>query len=161
MSGGQFRFFFFCQYIQREVKRLGERLHNAHGAVAFAIFNLGEIGLADTGGSGKRFHSQTAMFALTWTAISPITEGSPLHGQTIESLDRVDAELVISLIGLDETLSQTVHARHYYKTEHIRFGERFVDIFQTLPDGRRSFDYRRFHDTEPVAPRGAGKNTSA
>lgn len=107
----------------------------------------------------RRFHdlplsrSQTALFALTWTAISPITKESPLHGQTLDSLKKQGAELVITFMGLDETLAQTVHARHYYGTEHLAFGSRFVDILETLPDGRRTFDYRHFHDVVALEPK--------
>ncbi len=97
--------------------------------------------------------SQTALFALSWTAISPITNSSALHGHTSESLKKQGGELVITFMGLDETLAQTVHARHYYGAEHLAFGSRFVDIIETLPDGRRSFDYRHFHDVVPLEPK--------
>jgi inward rectifier potassium channel len=93
--------------------------------------------------------SQTALFAFTWSAMSPITETSPLFGETTTSLEDSEAELVISLVGIDETLSQTIHARHYYAADDVLFGRRFVDILASLPDGRRSFDYSRFHDLLP------------
>jgi len=56
----------------------------------------------------------------------------------------------VSLTGLDESFSQTVHARHSYVAEEIIFGARFVDILSRAADGRRSVDYTRFHDVTPL-----------
>jgi inward rectifier potassium channel len=93
--------------------------------------------------------SQSAFFAFTWLVVHPITPESPLFGETAESLARKDVDLVASMTGLDETLSQSVHARHAWATDRIRWGHRFVDVLVTLPDGRRAIDYRKFHDVEP------------
>lgn len=89
---------------------------------------------------------QNALFALSWTAIHPITEQSPLFRVTRESLLAKEAEIIVSLTGLDETFSQTVHARHSYVPEEIVWNARFVDILSRAPDGRRQVDYSRFHD---------------
>lgn len=104
----------------------------------------------------RRFHDlalsrhRSATFALTWTAIHPITGASPLHGATPERLRDENAQIVVSLVGSDESFAQTIHARHVYGAGEVRFGERFVDIMGRLPDGRRSIDLGRFHDTEPA-----------
>mgnify|MGYP001149501401 CR=1 FL=1 len=58
---------------------------------------------------------------------------------------------MISLVGTDETIGQTIHARWSYTPEEIVWDARFVDIMGVLPDGRRRIDYDRFHDTVPVA----------
>ncbi len=96
--------------------------------------------------------SQSAFFAFTWLVVHPITPESPLHGETTESLRAKDVDLVASVTGLDETLSQTVHARHAWTPDQILWGHRFVDVLVTLPGGRRAIDYRRFHDVEPEPP---------
>jgi inward rectifier potassium channel len=93
--------------------------------------------------------SQSAFFAFTWTVVHPITPDSPLHGETAEGLRAKDVDLVASVTGLDDTLSQTVHARHAWTPDGILWGHRFQDVLVTLPDGRRAIDYRRFHDVEP------------
>jgi inward rectifier potassium channel len=93
--------------------------------------------------------SRTPVFALTWTAIHPITPQSPLFGATSESLARCEAGLVITFTGIDETFSQTVHARQSWSTSQIVFGHHFADVFLWLPDGRRAMDLSRFHQTEP------------
>jgi inward rectifier potassium channel len=105
----------------------------------------------------RRFHDlelarrQTALFALSWTAIHPITERSPLRGATPAMLDAVDAEIVVSLLGFDEHFSQTVHARHRYRASDIAWGARFVDILPTRERGALRLDYTHFHDVVPVA----------
>ena len=60
------------------------------------------------------------------------------------------AAIVVSLMGLDETLSQTVHARHYYSDEDIRLGARLSDIMVRLPDGSFALDFAKFDDIEPA-----------
>ena len=90
-----------------------------------------------------------ALFALTWTAIHPIDEGSPLHGQDAAVLAGSETALVVTLTGFDEDLAQTVHARHAYRADEIRWGHRFRDVFLTLPTGERAVDYGRFHETVP------------
>jgi len=95
----------------------------------------------------RRSHS--AFFAFTWLVVHPITADSPLHGETPESLKAKDIDLVASMTGLDETLSQAVHARHAWMPDQILWGHRFADVLVSLPDGRRAIDYRRFHLVEP------------
>jgi inward rectifier potassium channel len=100
----------------------------------------------------RRFHnlhltrSQSVVFALTWTVMHPIDEHSPLYGMTAADLEREDLEFICSLTGIDDTFSQTVHARHIYGPEDLRWNARFVDILGSHPEGRRYIDYTRFHD---------------
>ncbi len=93
--------------------------------------------------------SQSAFFAFTWLIVHPITPESPLFGETPESLRARDVDLVASMTGLDETLSQSVHARHAWTPDQVLWGHRFADVLVNLPDGRRAIDYRKFHDVEP------------
>ncbi|MGO9837478.1 MAG: ion channel [Polyangiaceae bacterium] len=112
----------------------------------------------EEGEAVRRFHSlalarsSSAVFALSWTAIHPIDPSSPLYGETPESLMKSRADIVASLVGIEEATGQTVHVRHAWKGEDIRYDHRFADILVLLPDGRRALDYARFHDVEPVAP---------
>lgn len=93
--------------------------------------------------------NQTRNFSLTWTVMHPIDQSSPLYGETPESLVETETDITITLIGFDETVAQTVHARHYYLAEEILWNMRFVDIFSRKRDGRRIIDYSRFHDVIP------------
>lgn len=93
--------------------------------------------------------SQTPVFALSFTAIHIIDETSPLFGLTEADLRREEIELLASVTGLEEGLSQTVHARVSFTEEEILMHRRYVDIFGVTDDGRRGIDFSRFDDTEP------------
>lgn len=94
--------------------------------------------------------SRTPVFSMTFLLMHPLDETSPLHGITAEQLAAEEGEIVVTVSGLDETMSQSIHARTSYAAEDIRWQHRFVDIFGTTPDGRRSIDFRRFHDSHPA-----------
>ena len=98
----------------------------------------------------KLLRAATPVFAMSFSVMHVIDESSPLHGATAESLREEDAELVVSVTGIEETMSQTVHARYSYEAAEILWGQRFVDVLGYLPDGRRAVDFSRFHDTLPV-----------
>ena len=92
----------------------------------------------------------SALFSHAWTAIHPISRGSPLFGESAESLGGAEAEVIVNLSGFDEGLVKTVHARHVYPAGRIRWNSRFREIVKLLPDGRYAVDYRRFHKVTPV-----------
>ncbi|HUZ64542.1 MAG TPA: ion channel [Acetobacteraceae bacterium] len=101
----------------------------------------------------RRFHDLhvlrplSPVFALSWTIMHPITPNSPLHGMTAEQMQARHMEVLCTLIGLEETFSQTVHTRYVYGAEDLRWNRQFADIFIHTPDGRTVIDYSRFHDT--------------
>jgi inward rectifier potassium channel len=97
----------------------------------------------------KLARPSTAVFALTWMVVHPITPDSPLYGETEESLKAANVDVLASIVGIDETFSQTVHARHTWFSNEIVWGQRFVDVITPLPDGKAEIDYRKFHDTQP------------
>lgn len=103
----------------------------------------------------KLVRAQNMMFALSWTAMHAIDADSPLYGQTQQSLRDAEAELVVSLVGTDETMAQTVHARWSYLADEIHFGHRYIDMIRFLPNGLRSVELDRIDDTEPLAATGA------
>ncbi len=94
----------------------------------------------------------TPVFSLTFTAMHPIDARSPLHGATSESLAAEAAELLLTVTGLDETMSQTIHARTSYLADEILFGSRFKDMFGFTEAGRVVIDFTAFNEVEPFAP---------
>jgi inward rectifier potassium channel len=98
----------------------------------------------------KLIRSQSSFFALTWTVMHPIDESSPLYGETPDSLAQTKAEVVVSLVGIDETVSQTVHARYFYLEQEILWHHRFADVLLEKPNGQRLIDYNRFHEVIPL-----------
>src|SRR6266545_653044 len=105
--------------------------------------------------------AQHALFALTWTAIHPIDEASPLRGEDARSLAAKEAVLVVSFSGFDENLATTVHARHAYRMDQVLWNRRFADVLVRGPRGERIIDYRRFHDVEPAAEGGGSPPADA
>ncbi len=94
--------------------------------------------------------SQSPIFALTWTVMHVIDDSSPLYQLTAKDLIECQAEIVITLTGIDETVSQTIHARHSFVAGEIIWNMRFVDIISRKPDGKRVVDYTRFHEVKAV-----------
>jgi inward rectifier potassium channel len=90
------------------------------------------------------------MFILTWTAMHPIDADSPFHGgpEALARLRKTNAEVFVSLTGLDETLAQTIHTRFRYQLDDIVHNARFADILSMGEDGVRTIDFDRFHDIE-------------
>lgn len=98
----------------------------------------------------KLERAHTPVFALSFTMMHVIDEDSPFHARTPDELRKASAELLITVTGLDETMSQTIHARHSYVVDELMFGYRYVDIFGYLPDGRVAIDLREFDEIVPA-----------
>jgi inward rectifier potassium channel len=94
----------------------------------------------------------SSLFVLSWTAVHRIVPGSPLFGETRESLADSQPQVIVSITGLDEVFSQTIHARYAYGLDEIIWGARFADVLVTHPDGSQSVDYTHFDDVEKLHP---------
>jgi inward rectifier potassium channel len=109
-----------------------------------------------SGSGGRSFHflklerESIPFFFLNWTIVHPIEDDSPLHGVSAEDLLRREAEFTVLLTGMDETFSQTVHARSSYRAAEVIEGARFVRMFKVSDDGRTEIDLRRLDEHEPA-----------
>ena len=90
--------------------------------------------------------------ARSWTILHRLDERSPLHGQTPESLARVDAEILVAISGIDDTSLQSVNARWTYEHTRIVWGARLADILSETPEGDLLVDLTRFHELAPTSP---------
>ncbi|MGK7945717.1 MAG: ion channel [Microcystaceae cyanobacterium] len=117
--------------------------------------NLLRNEITQEGHQMKRFYdlelvrSQTPVFGLSWLVMHPIDQNSPLYGQSLNDLAQQEAELWVTLTGLDETFSQTIHTRHSYYTAEILENQQFVDIFAKTPQGDVYIDLTHFHEVVP------------
>jgi inward rectifier potassium channel len=108
------------------------------------------------GGWIRRFYDlqvareYSPIFSQTFTVMHPIDAASPLWDKNPAAVSAESTEVIVTVTGLDETTSQTIHARTSYLCEEICWNHRFVDVFTATTDGRRAIDYRRFHDTAPL-----------
>ncbi len=89
-------------------------------------------------------------FPLTWTVVHPITEKSPLAGKTAEDLERMQAEVLIMMRGLDESFGQTVQARYSYRYDEIKWGERFATAFEVEESGDLRIEVDKVSLTVPA-----------
>jgi inward rectifier potassium channel len=80
-----------------------------------------------------------------------IDEQSPLHGATAESLEKSRSIFMVSVVGVETVIPAAVQSQQDYTWRDVRFGERFVDVYTQLEQGRLTVDYGRLHDTEPVS----------
>jgi inward rectifier potassium channel len=95
--------------------------------------------------------STTPMLLLTWLVMHPIDEHSPLYGLKAEDLAQTDLTLMVTVTGLDETLSQTIHAKTTYQASDIRFNQRFKDLFKFSSDKKTQFiDLSELHAIEDI-----------
>jgi len=93
--------------------------------------------------------SKVSFFPLNWTVVHPIDETSPLYGRSENDLRESEAEFLILLTGIDETFSQTVHARSSYRWDEIVWNAKFEAIYnQPTKYGRLTIDMRRLHVVE-------------
>jgi inward rectifier potassium channel len=88
----------------------------------------------------------------SWTILHKVDETSPLFGATPESLEKDDAEVIVTLSGTDDTSYQPVHARRAYEHPQLLWGARHADVLSETPEGNLILDVRRFHDVEMTAP---------
>jgi inward rectifier potassium channel len=106
-------------------------------------------------GGGRRYdqlkleRTRVVFFPMSWTIVHPIVESSPLWGLTHYDLIDQDAEFLILMSGIDETFSQTVHARSSYKPDEIVFGKKFTNIYNPVAaDGTITIDVSRLSEVE-------------
>jgi len=97
----------------------------------------------------RLLRSWTPVFALTWLAIHVIDDASPLHEATPESLAAANAQIAVTVGGIDVTYAQSVQAQFSYVASEVVWDARFADVIEDGPEGRR-VNYDRLHDVEPL-----------
>lgn len=121
---------------------------------ASAKLTLMKDEVTNEGKSMRRFYdlplvrSESPILRLTWTIMHAITADSPLYKMTHEQLLECEAEIIVSVSGMDETLSQIVHARHSYIADEIVPNASFVDILHRRNNEVLEVRLDRFHDIE-------------
>ena len=91
--------------------------------------------------------SENPAFAMSWTLFHPLDEASPIYGRSPEDLIADDVHFIVSLSGLDDTSSQSVHARQVCKAADVRWGHEFIDMISRDEAGHRHIDFSKVHET--------------
>jgi inward rectifier potassium channel len=90
--------------------------------------------------------------ARSWTVLHRIDGSSPLHDATPETLERDEVEFIVTVVGIDETSAQNLHARHTYGQARVVWGARHADMLSERPDGGLQLDMRAFHRVVATPP---------
>ena len=98
----------------------------------------------------KLVRNTSPVFRLSWTVMHIIDEDSPLYGLDAKTLRDGNMMLFVTVLGLDESYGQTVHARTVYQHDDLRWGCRFIDVISTDDDGVVTLDLEKFHDCRKV-----------
>ncbi len=92
---------------------------------------------------------RVSFLPLAWTLVHPIDDESPMKNLTAADFERLDAEVIIVISAMDETFAQTVHTRSSYKLKEIKFGYKFVSIYNEIKsDEPISIDVRKLSKVE-------------
>ena len=83
-------------------------------------------------------------FRLSWSVFHQIDESSPLNGVDFEK-GKFKA-IIVTLIGHDETYSNTIYSRHNYMPSDILKDRYFEDIMTNRDDGKLVINFDKFHD---------------
>lgn len=88
----------------------------------------------------------TPIFGLTWSIYHTIDANSPLFGKEHDELEKLEATIFISLVGIDSTSGQTIHAQHLYSASHVIWNRRLADIIQSENNKIKSVNFLDFHN---------------
>ena len=144
--------------------------HDGRPTLMFRVANLRHTSMVDAhfslvfskdekvleGGDVRRFHDlkvypeRMTRFPAALTIRHTIDEQSPLHGETAETLAASDAFFLAEVTSVETVMAATVQSERDYSSSELRWGERFVDIYEELADRRLQVDYGRIDETEPV-----------
>lgn len=91
--------------------------------------------------------SENPALSLSWTLFHPIDETSPLYGGNVAEMIADDVNLVLSITGIDETSSQSVHNRHVYAADELNWGHPYIDMFRRDENDLTHVDFSKIHDT--------------
>ncbi len=88
----------------------------------------------------------------SFSIMHKIDESSPLRTMSPKACKVEEVELLVTLVGTDDTSLQPVHGRKRYTDADIVWGARLADVLRERPDGILELDIRKFHDMVPTEP---------
>ena len=82
---------------------------------------------------------------LSWTIVHPIDEESPLFNLSDKQLLESEAEVLILIMGFDDTFNQVVHSRHSYTIEEFVRNAKFEMPYEIDEDGDVVMNINQIH----------------
>ena len=150
--------------------------HDGRPTLMFRVANLRHTSMVDAhfrlqlscdekvleGETVRRFHdlkvypARMTRFPAALTIRHTIDAQSPLHGETAKTLEQSSAFFLAEVTSVEKVMAAAVQSERDYSFSDVRWGHRFVDVYEELADGKMQVDYGRIHDTEPVPPAALG-----
>ncbi len=93
--------------------------------------------------------SAVNFFPTNWTIVHPITEDSPLYGETPETLAKTDAEILVAIQGVDDTFADMIYKRVSYLHTEMVWGAKFLPMLDSEGD-TYYLDLSKINDFERV-----------
>ena len=75
---------------------------------------------------------------MNWTIVHPIDQDSPLQHLSKEDMEAADVEIFVHVSGFDPVYSNTVMARTSYTFHELVHHAKFVPMFHTSADGKKT-----------------------
>jgi inward rectifier potassium channel len=102
------------------------------------------------GSTPSKFIPDMTRFLPRSDSSAPSDEESPLFGGNDGVARRMRRLLSRLRHPIETVMAAPVQSQQDYSYDDIRWGERFVDIYEQRDDGKLQVDYGRIHDTEPI-----------
>lgn len=96
--------------------------------------------------------ARMAALSRSWNLMHVLEAPSPLAGLDAAMAERLELELQVTVVGLDDTTGQTLHGQHLYEAPALRFGMRLADGLSVGADGSITFDASVFDQVVPETP---------
>ncbi len=77
-----------------------------------------------------------------------IDESSKLHGMASEDLEKTQSCFIAAISCIDTILQTPVQSMQTYRWDEVRYGERFVEIYEENSSGQLIVDYGKLNATE-------------
>lgn len=113
-------------------------VHTSEGATFYRMIDLPLV------------RDRSPAMSRSWNILHEIRPQSPLDGYDPERMAKEEVEFLVSLVGVDDTSCQPVHARHQYEHSSVIWGARHADILSETPEGDLLMDARKFHEMLPT-----------
>ncbi len=89
--------------------------------------------------------------ALSWTIVHPLSEDSPLWGQSLKEIEEARTEILVTVLGMDETFNQTMYTRTSYRASEFVVGAKFEPMYHRADDGSHTIlDLSKLGDYKEV-----------
>lgn len=92
---------------------------------------------------------QIVLFPLNWTIVHPIDEKSPFHNKDLETMRRLQFEILVMISGFDESYNQYIHDNTSFTCANLKTGVRFKPMYTSSDE---DVTYLYLDDLDEVLP---------